>query len=235
MALDSALLDELKATSGRSEATLSRWATRLNRAHGPMSTDEARWVIAHDLGVDLDKHLTVEQLDRVSQLRARGARWPLDTPSTPAQPRAVESGGEAPPPRAATPRSRFDERNPHPRVVRSSRKLFVTGARTEAVRKAFVAVNNRVKKITKSGKDGSELMFAELGGESPKLSINPGQTESERNEQLGATHLFAGAMLSQRNPRSHEDQWPPDDDTDYTLDCLGLASLLHRILDRVDP
>ena len=77
-------------------------------------------------------------------------------------------------------------------------------------------------------------MYATLGGENPLIALNNATTESEQNEQAGAVHLFAGAMQSQRNPRAHDDHWPPDDDPAYSLDCLALASLLHRLLDRVD-
>ena len=88
--------------------------------------------------------------------------------------------------------------------------------------------------MTRSSKDGSDLMFSAFGGDAPALAINERKTESESNEQRGFVQLFAGSMLSQRNPRSHEDDWSPDEDTAYVLECLSLASLLHRILDRVD-
>ena len=67
-------------------------------------------------------------------------------------------------------------------------------------------------------------MFAVLGGDNPQISINAGQTDSERNEQQGAVHLFAGAMRSQRNPRSHEDHWPPDDEKDYAVASQQVVS-----------
>ena len=89
--------------------------------------------------------------------------------------------------------------------------------------------------MAQSTGDGTGLMFSAIGGEEPRLPLNEGRTESHKKEQEGFTHLFAGAMLAQRNPRSHEDAWPPDEDTAYVLECLTLASLLHRVLDRVGP
>ena len=99
---------------------------------------------------------------------------------------------------------------------------------------AFLVINNRAKKMSGESRDGYQLMFAALDGDTPKIALNAGSSQSERDEQKGAAHLFAGAMLSQRNPRSHEVHWPPDDNAAYSLDCLALASLLHRLLDRVD-
>ena len=234
MALDRALLEELKASSGRSEATLSRWATQLNRAHGPMSADEARWVIAHDLGVDLRGHLSPEQLDRVAELRGRGAHWPLDGEPKPETKRSQTSRVTPEQPQRPTPRTQFDSRDLHPRVVKSSRKLLTDGHRTEAVRKAFQTVNNRVKRLAGTSRDGFKLMTYAFGGDSPALPVNSMSTESEQNEQQGVMHLFAGAVLSQRNPTTHEDDWEWDRELPYVLDCMSFASMLHRILDHLD-
>src|SRR5687767_12279858 len=55
---------------GVSPATLSRQASDLVKRYGPMTGDEARWIIAHDAGIDLRRYgLTATQLDRVRQLR----------------------------------------------------------------------------------------------------------------------------------------------------------------------
>ncbi len=236
MALNSSLLEALKAKTGKSDSTLSRWARELNQAHGPMTGNEARWVIAHDLGIDLREHLSGDQMERVAVLRARGARWPLKAAEREPSSRTPERQAPTEPPtRSETPRSAFDARGLHHRVVSGSRSLFLGGHRTEAVRKAFQSVNNRVRKLAGTRKDDAGVMFAAFGGDDPPLAVNPRSTVSEVDEQEGATHLFAGSVLSQRNPRSHEDDWEPDHDPAYSLDCLALASLLHRILDRIDP
>lgn len=200
-----------------------------------MTGDEARWVIAHDLGINLGQHLSDEQMERVAVLRARGARWPLDSKQEPAKPSAAAPPTRPPTPQPDSPRSRFDARDFHPRVARDARRLFVDGHRTEAIRKAFQAVNNRVKRLAGTSRDGFSLMTHAFGGDPPPLAVNARVTESEQDEQQGMMHLFAGAVLSQRNPRTHEDDWEWDREESYALDCLSLASLLHRILDRMDP
>lgn len=69
---------------------------------------------------------------------------------------------------------------------------------------------------------------------SPQLQVNALSNESETDEQLGAMQIFAGSMSAMRNPRAHEDDWPPDRDDLTVLDALAFASLLHRILDRCE-
>ena len=48
------------------------------------------------------------------------------------------------------------------------------------------------------------LVGQAFGGKSPKLSVNPLQTESDWNVQKGTESLLKGLFQSIRNPRSHE-------------------------------
>lgn len=63
----------------------------------------------------------------------------------------------------------------------------------------------------------------------PTLRLNPGATDSERDEQFGYRYIFAGAQSGIRNPRGHEVDIPDDPDT--CLDHLSVASVLLRKLD----
>ncbi len=58
------LLAKLKIT----KQALSQRADRLKDKHGPMTTDEAVYIIAHLEGIDLSKHLSLEKLDRVRSM-----------------------------------------------------------------------------------------------------------------------------------------------------------------------
>lgn len=58
------LLDKLKV----SPQALSQRAKRIKSAFGPMSTDEAVYVIAHQHHIDLSRHLPIEIIDRVRSL-----------------------------------------------------------------------------------------------------------------------------------------------------------------------
>ena len=128
----------------------------------------------------------------------------------------------------------FDARSMHPSVIRASRKLFVGRHYSEAIYKALLRVNNRVKKLTGVADDGQGLMIQCFGGKTPKLRMTGLATKSEIDEQSGTCFLMMGAMTGLRNPRVHEDHWEPDNDMDSVLDTLSFASLLHRILDRCE-
>jgi hypothetical protein len=58
------LLDRLKV----SPQALSQQARRIKTKHGPMSTEEATYVIAHQGGIDLSRFLPIEVIDRIRSL-----------------------------------------------------------------------------------------------------------------------------------------------------------------------
>lgn len=128
----------------------------------------------------------------------------------------------------------FDLRDFHPTVVRASRKLFLDGHRTEAIRKAFQTVNNRVKKLSGLPKDGQPLMGEAFREVNPPLQMTGLASDSEKDEHKGTQLLMMGGMAALRNPRTHEDHWEPDNDARSVLEALALASMLHRFLDRCE-
>jgi uncharacterized protein (TIGR02391 family) len=203
-----------------------------------MSSDEARYVIAHEVGIDLRRHSVPEPVvERVRRLRRDGATTRFSEEAAASAPRVTSIIPPEVVTRRATPSSpatRFDSRNLHAAIVASSRRAFVRNLRQDAVLRAFKSVNNRVKKITSIRDDGQSLMGKVFGGAEPKLQMTPLGSESEQNEQVGLQFLMMGAMTGMRNPRAHEDHWPPDDDEEAVLESLGLASLLHRMLDRCE-
>jgi uncharacterized protein (TIGR02391 family) len=107
------------------------------------------------------------------------------------------------------------------------RRLFCNGHYVEAVERAFIYVNNKVKQ--KSGltdKDGADLMRAAFSANSPVLMLNEFQSESHKNEQRGYMEIFAGAMAGIRNPRAHEHDLV--DSPDVALELLVIANHLMR-------
>lgn len=230
-ALHSAILQAL----GISSRTLHRRVKYAVQQYGPMSGDEARWVIAHQAGIDLRKYgLSQAQLDRVRELRLATekaqspARGPVGSPVKAAAIPATRKDT------APTPRAIFTARSFHQAVVKSSRKLFVDGHSSMAIYKAFLRLNNRVKKLTGMAYDGYDLMNKAFSEKKPALQMTGLSNQSEINEHNGTRFLMAGAMLGLRNPRAHEDHWKPDDDLESVLDALSFASLLHRFLDRCE-
>jgi len=217
--------------------TLCRRARRLAQQHGPMSGDEARWIIAHEAGIDLRKYgLSQAQLDRVRELRPSAevgqSRSERGHPHARGKSLRIRTAAEEAVP---TPSAIFNARYFHQAVVRSSRRLFVHGHHTEAIHRAFQSVNNRVKRLSGIHDDGQALMGKAFGEKSPALQMTGLANDSEVDEHNGTRLMMMGAMAGLRNPRAHEEgRWKPDDDLESVVEALSFASLLHRFLDRCE-
>ena len=242
MAIRGSLYAQLVEKTG-SPATLSRLATAVALEYGPMTPDEARLVIGHDLEIPLAEHgIGADQLERVRTLRASGAslegviakRGKAAPPAAAAEVHEVQESDRPnaiiqPP----TPSEMFNSRCFHPVVVEKCRRLFTTKHPSEAIQAAFKSVNNRVKSLSGlKGFDGAKLMVKAFSEQSPVLRPNDLSNTSEIDEHNGLRFLMTGAILALRNPRAHEDTWEPDSNADAALECLAFASLLHRFLDR---
>jgi hypothetical protein len=75
------LFEKLRVTP----QALSQRAKRIKSGFGPMSTDEAVYVIAHQEGIDLSRHLPIEIIDRVRSLVPKD----LPKPSAPVTPKTT--------------------------------------------------------------------------------------------------------------------------------------------------
>lgn len=109
-------------------------------------------------------------------------------------------------------------------------RLFRNKHYAEAVRRGCTHVNNLVKK--KAGlasKDGPDLMHHAFRADAPVLRLNALASQSDRDEQDGYRHIFAGMMAGVRNPRAHE---PVEDDPEAALEMLTMANHLVRIVAR---
>lgn len=112
-------------------------------------------------------------------------------------------------------------------------KFLDSGDFEEAVRVAFIRINNRVKHLSGlTSVDGSHLMRSAFSKNSPKLKINPLKTQEELDQQEGFMHIFEGSILAFRNPHSHDDEKKLT--FQEAFGPLALANYLMAILDRVD-
>src|SRR5229473_8698309 len=98
----------------------------------------------------------------------------------------------------------FDERNIHPDVAEVSIKLFDDGHYSQATFEAFKLLDNKVKDVSGVPETGFKLMMSAFDGPSPKIQLNDLSTTSDKDEQLGFRHIFAGSMSAIRNPRGHD-------------------------------
>lgn len=126
----------------------------------------------------------------------------------------------------------FDERNIHPEIALVSLRLFDNGHYSQATFEAFKLLDQKVKAASGIDESGYKLMMAAFSETKPKIPLNNLVTTSEKDEQLGFKHIFAGAMSAIRNPRGHEILADP---IDLCLDHLSFASVLLRRLDSRIP
>jgi uncharacterized protein (TIGR02391 family) len=125
----------------------------------------------------------------------------------------------------------FNERKLHESVVFSSKALFSNAFYSQSIFEACKLLNKRVQELSKSTKDGKALMLEVFSVNSPTLKLSDNITQTDRDEQEGFMHLFAGVMHGIRNPKGHD--LINLKDPYRALEYLGFISLLFRKLDEL--
>lgn len=69
--------------------------------------------------------------------------------------------------------------------------------------------------------DGAALVGQALGGDVPRLKINPLQSESDKNAQKGFEQVLRGIYIGIRNPRAHEQIVDSKETADAIIHFLG--------------
>jgi len=115
-------------------------------------------------------------------------------------------------------------------LLRVVEKLYNDGHHARAVEEAFKLLNNLVKSTVKLKPelDGSSLMKKAFSANSPILMINSGESQSEKDEQLGYMEIFSGVMTGIRNPRAHEHDWE-----DTQKRAMELITLADHLIEKV--
>ena len=123
----------------------------------------------------------------------------------------------------------FETRDVHPALPDDVKRLFDNGHFPQATFEAFKFVDAEVQRLSGLSLTGKSLMmqaFQEIG---PVVSLADVSTVTGKNIQEGYKFIFAGSMISIRNPRGHEHSMR--DDMNTCLDHLTLASHLLRVLE----
>lgn len=124
----------------------------------------------------------------------------------------------------------FNERKLHKSVIFCSKELFLSGHYSQSIFEACKLLNKRVQeKSEKTELDGKTLMLNVFSVNNPILKLNNNRSRSEKDEQEGFMHLFAGTMHGIRNPKGHEIVNLKD--PIRALEYLGFLSLLFRKID----
>lgn len=125
----------------------------------------------------------------------------------------------------------FDALGLHHVVREASSNLYGDGHYGQAVREAYVAMNNFIKeRCARPTLDGTPLMEAAFAPRNPILSINNNQTDAERHEREGVLAISRATILAIRNSLSHEQI--TIEDPYLALEYLALASLMCKVAEK---
>jgi uncharacterized protein (TIGR02391 family) len=127
------------------------------------------------------------------------------------------------------------DRNVHPDVLLFCKPELLQDNYFHAVFETTKSVADKIRNKSGLTADGSELVDKCFGlgqNKTPLLSFNSLKTESEESEHKGFSNLIKGMFGMFRNTTAHAPkiQWSIDEHD--ALDCLTLASLIHRKLDK---
>lgn len=117
----------------------------------------------------------------------------------------------------------------HPKIEAKARPQFLIGEYEQGVFASMKAVEVRVRALTGMGEDvlGVDLMNKAFGPSGPLTD-----PEAVKGEQEGTRSLFVGAYAVFRNPSGHREV--RFDDVAEAAEMVATASLLMRVLDRVE-
>lgn len=125
----------------------------------------------------------------------------------------------------------FNDHKFHQSVIFTSKKLFSDGYYSQSIFESCKLLNKRVQELSGLSKDGKSLMLEALSVNSPLLKLNDNVTQTDKDEQEGFMHIFAGVMHGIRNPKGHEIINLKD--PYRALEYLSILSLLFRKLDEI--
>ena len=126
-------------------------------------------------------------------------------------------------------------RGTHPEVIRYCEEELVRRSIFHAVFEAAKGLASRLRRLSGSALDGSDLVNHCFGAKSgtPVVRINAYRTESDESEHRGFANLLRGIFGTFRNPPAHttraDEEWTITE-TD-ALDLFSMLSYVHRRLD----
>lgn len=100
----------------------------------------------------------------------------------------------------------------HPRIIKSSKNLFLDGHWTNAATDAFVEINTRVKNLFKIVSpnapvpDGVTAMTTVFSPNRPLIKIGDLNDQICHDKQFGLMNMLQGAISALRNPKCHDNE-----------------------------
>ncbi len=130
---------------------------------------------------------------------------------------------------------KLKDREVHNDVLKFCRAELLQDNYFHAVFETAKSVADKIREKSELTLDGSALIdkaFALGKLKTPKLAFNTLQTETEESEHKGFVHLAKGLFGMFRNTTAHAPKIKWKIEEKDALDCLSLASMLHRKLDK---
>lgn len=97
----------------------------------------------------------------------------------------------------------------HPRISDASKSLYLNGHYANAAEDAFIAINERVKRLFQILRpndkvpDGDTAMTTVFSTNNPLVEFCDTSSETGKNIQKGFMQMLAGSMSALRNPKAH--------------------------------
>jgi uncharacterized protein (TIGR02391 family) len=133
-------------------------------------------------------------------------------------------------------KNKLKDRNVHPDVLKFCKAELLADNYFHAVLEASKSIASKIRAITGLGSDGAILVQEAFGfgkDNNPILAINQLNNEAEKGEQKGFINLLVGLFGTFRNPTAHAEKIYWEMNKEDALDILGLISLVHRKIDKV--
>jgi uncharacterized protein (TIGR02391 family) len=121
----------------------------------------------------------------------------------------------------------------HPGISQLAHPRLVVGHDDNAVEEAWKVVAQRIRDLTGSELDGTQLINEVLGNR-PLLRFGPEDTEQGRSAHNGMTSLLRGLAQFGRNVRAHRPSSNEPSETE-TAALLLLASVCMQHLEQLEP
>jgi uncharacterized protein (TIGR02391 family) len=137
--------------------------------------------------------------------------------------------------RASRLKNKLDVRGTHSTIMLYCKPELLVDNYFHSVFEATKSVAERLRELTGSTSDGSDLVQEVFSTKAPLLKINGLATETDRNEHIGLANIVKGMFSMMRNPTAHTPKLKFVIEEEDALDRLAVISFIHKQLDKANP
>ncbi len=129
-------------------------------------------------------------------------------------------------------KTKLQNRNAHNLIFKFCKAELLSENYFHSVFEAVKSVAERIRQLSGSNKDGSQLIDEVFRINNPIVRINDLISETDKSEHKGFANLLKGVFGMFRNTTAHAPKIKWDIDELDALDILSTISLIHRKLDK---